>query len=110
MTPYRELGPLEVRKLHKRLVICTRDTGSVVYHMPGFLRPVQDRSVLARLAERLMAGNGISAIIAFETAHNPAVHRALSRERARCDGQRTKPTIMQREARISRNPEDNSTC
>lgn len=68
---------LEVAKVNKRLIICEADTNKLIYAMPNFLVPIRDRSVLQELADRLSAGDGITAIIEFETAHNPRVRKGI---------------------------------
>lgn len=62
---------LEVAKINKRLVIRDATTKATVYCPPSFLRPVRDRDVMRQLAERMSDGEGIAAIMAFETAHSP---------------------------------------
>ena len=61
---------LEVAKFNKRLVIRDIISKNTVYVMPSFLLPVKNRGVLVELANRLEAGEGIAAIMQFETAHN----------------------------------------
>lgn len=61
---------LEVAKVNKRLVIRDSISKNILYAMPGFLLPVKDRGVLMELVKRLEAGEGIAAIMQFETAHN----------------------------------------
>ncbi len=69
---------LEVAKVNKRLIIRDAATMAIVYCAPSFLRPVRDRSVMCDLAERLQSGDGIRAIMDFETAHSPRTKKAGS--------------------------------
>lgn len=66
------MSALEVAKVNKRLIIRDVLTGARVYVMPDFLKPVRDRGVMKALAQRLEAGDGVTAVIDFETAHSRA--------------------------------------
>lgn len=61
---------MRMLKRNKRLMI-VGDDGRKVYVPPDFLRAKVMRPALTALAERLAAGEGIAAIIEFETALRP---------------------------------------